>query len=628
MSTKDAAKAIGIPLISLFLYEKGYFRPAKNHLEKIESFYGPIDYSEGREYPQEVPFVINVKGISKKRRTIISAILAVLSLGLIITGSCLFNSSASNVESYYGETYNEVRKFSLEKGNVSRDIVADLEYSYLYNKDFNGKTEVTFYRTNSILYFNNSSYTVSSSLDKYEDLGVGTFRYQFGGSLGKNSYVCTFSYKNNDVGMFFSSDVYYENKPIEKVDKLNVILEGSTKVTEELAVDLFNARIDAAMTLLTAMLTKQLGHDIDFYNDFLKAREEGRAVNHRLQITGLALLFGSLISFFVSFSVLVFGLISLVKHIPEEIAEDGDKPLPKDISIHFGLPEYLTSWVLKIISAASLLVLLTSIVLGMFMKLPPLFSNETFLNICKVGFASGGFIRLLLVISSYKSNQTILTETIKFTLLYLAIAVFETTLVGVTEAWGYNVSNLLYNYIPANIFLAVVLNYLIVFFLFFTPPFIRNKAKWVVVLWRVLSIVPLGLIIAITLIGHSYELFYGASQNIYLIFWLSNSKLALSIITVVFVYTLFFIRLFYKKRYASAFFKGDKFALISNISCSIIILILALTDLGLQGNTIAYYLGFGSNFWILLFIPLILLTKYGQTHLIINEMSRGKERPS
>ena len=39
---------------------------------------------------------------------------------------------------------------------------------------------------------------MTSELDERPELGSGYYTYQFGGNLGKNSYICTFSYRNNE----------------------------------------------------------------------------------------------------------------------------------------------------------------------------------------------------------------------------------------------------------------------------------------------------------------------------------------------------------------------------------------------------------------------------------------------
>ena len=616
LSLKEAAKEIGISRITLFFYERGYYRPSKKNLEKINNFYGHININEANEYPQESLIKINIKPRSKKLRFIISGAIAALSIGLIITSVNLFSKSATNVESYYGPVYNEVYHTAIEKGQTGRDIVTDLEYVSLFNGSFDGRSDVIFYKTNSILYFNNSSYTVSDTLEDMQELGRGRFRYQFGGSLGKSSYICTFSYTNSEAGMFFSTDVFYEKKPIEKITNLNVLVEGNVPITEELAVHLFNAKIEHAMYFLSGLLTQSLEKDVDFYDEFLRDREVGRVVNFRMQITSLILFFVSLFTLIISLALFVYSLIGLIINKKEEQkVVDGDQNLPKDMNINFGIPDFILNWLLKVISFASLVILLLGSFGGMFLKLPPIFSNETFMNAFKICFAGGIFIRQIILLASVKKQKTLLQEIAKYAFFYVTMASIETSLMAIAETWGYNLSDLLYSFIPRGVLLAACLNYIIFYFLFFSPSFIQKRGKGFTVLWRLLSLIPLGTLVAITLVGNGYELFYGVKKNIYVIFWFSNLNLALSFAVVLFIYALFFIRLFFKHRYgkenASIYFGGHKFNLIVNITVTAIITIIALIDLLFKGNTVGHYIGLGNNIWVLVFIPLVLFSKRG-----------------
>lgn len=115
-SLREAAKAIGVSALSLFLYENGYYRPTKKHLAKIESVYGPIDFSNEKEYPLETPVFLHERPRFKKKRHIISGILAAVSLGLSITGAVMFRHSATDGEAGYGQVYLQARDAAVDEG--------------------------------------------------------------------------------------------------------------------------------------------------------------------------------------------------------------------------------------------------------------------------------------------------------------------------------------------------------------------------------------------------------------------------------------------------------------------------------------------------------------------------------
>ena len=194
LSLKQAAKQIGISRIRLFLLENGYFRPHGKPLEKIEKFYETqIDFSDGKDYPGHFPLYRTKKPKSKKRKLLVSGILLGVSLLLIGTGSTLFGVSASNSVSYYGETYALLREKAFKEGKNGRDLVTDLDYYYLNRGSDFGDSQITFFATNSILYFNNSTYAMNGYIKDMDELGAGRFHYLWGGNLGKQSNICTFT---------------------------------------------------------------------------------------------------------------------------------------------------------------------------------------------------------------------------------------------------------------------------------------------------------------------------------------------------------------------------------------------------------------------------------------------------
>lgn len=624
LSLKDASKQIGIPFFLLYFYERGYFRPSKKNLAKIEAFYGKIDFSNNKEYPGE--YVVNKKDDKpKKVKLIVLGIISLLSLISVITSGTIFYSSASNTESYYGETYTKVHKNVLEKGSIGRDILTNLEYYTINEYGINGHANIIFYKTNSILYFNNSTFSMTSGLDERPELGSGYYTYQFGGNLGKNSYICTFSYRNNDIGMFFSGDILYENKPIENAANINIITQGKIPVTSDLVVALFNSRINVALAAFDYLLNDSLGEEISFYNEFLRDREQGRVTNYNLQITGIITFVITFAILFVALSIIIFTLINLAKNKKnEENHEIKDEELPKDINMPVGIPDFITIWALRAIYFISFIMLLLGF-MAQVISLPSIFTNETFLNIFRMGFYGGLIVKQMIVISSARRIKTIYFELAKHAFLYIGIASIETILLSFMSAWGYSFDSLIYNYVPGNIFLVIALNYLIYYFLFFTPSFLKEKAISYKIIWRLVSIIPLAMIVATILISHASDLFYGVDKNIYYLVFFPNSSAVLSATSVLFIYSLFFLKLFHEKKYKldsdSRFFIGDKFTLFSNVLATFIIILAAVIDLLLKDQPVSYYLSLGTNTFVLILILFTLLSKHGFDNYIESSLN-------
>lgn len=625
LSLKEAAKAIGISPFFLFLYENGYFRPSKKALKKIQKFYKfKLDYSNGQEYPDATPVYKHKKKQNLKRKFIINGAICVSSLILILTGSLLFATSARNTSSHYGETYTALKEKAFSEGTSGKDMLTNLEYYYLdrsYDTEspYSADISFSFFKTNSILYFNKSTYSVNSTSLLFPELGLGRYRYQFGGSLAQSSYICDFSFQSSSKGIYFTCRVDYQGKETDKIQDFRVIVQGSSvKVDEEMAIGVFNFAIKDVSAVFDRTLTHYLEKDVSFYNDFLADRETGRKVNFAMQISGLSLLFPAIVTFFISLIIIVFYLLDKSKSFLTEFKSDvtmeseENKPLPKDLKINIGIPDYIVIWISRVMCFGSIGLILLLSLLKLVANFTP---NESFLSFLQICFVSAPFLKQSVLVRSIKKSKTLFIEIIRNFLLHIFIATMETTLIGITDMWGYDIGSLVYKFLPSTIFLAVALNYLIFFFLFFTPKQIAKKGNKKIVYWRLLSLVPLGLIIMTILVGNSYNLFYGVKRNVYLDFWFSNSKIEISIVCVLFIYSLFFLRLFFQKKYgrkaAARFYNGNLYMLLSNIICLVIIMLVGLIDIAFIKNEVGHYLGMGNNVWLLTLTPLILFTKSG-----------------
>ena len=614
LSLKAAAKAIGISSFRLFLYENGYARPRGKALGKIESFYGvPLDYSEDNEYPSRVPGT-EKPSKPRKRKLIVSGIITALAAGLFVGGTLLFGDSASVHTSNYGQTYNEVRAKAFEKGQHGRDLVTDLEYCY-FGTESTGVNQgsILFYKTNSFLYFNNSTFTNNVGFMDNPELGICRMQFQFGGDMSRNSFICTFTCGSSKASFFFTGEVYFQNKLIDHFDKLVVHSQSEIPVTQELAVFLFNSQIEDVIKAFSNTLTLATGKEIHFYDDFLPAREQGRKANLAMQSWGLGMVFISIFAFFIAAMVFLFTLLSRVR--PKETDERAIEgaPLPKDLSPNFGIPDYILIWIARILGYGSLLVLIVVSLLNIVTKLPPFFSDPGFLNFLRISFLVSPFIRLWVIAKSPASARVLLGEALKHGILHLFIATVETVLIAITQMWGYNIASLLSRFIPSTVFFVAALNYLVCFFLFITPSFVDTKKK--AVAWRLLSLLPALAIALATALDKVPDLVYGAKGNIYFDIWFSNASVLLSLTSILIIYGIFFVGVFYKRKYGGGLFhlyrNGNRYQLVVNVLCTLCIIVAGLVDLACSGNEYAYYLGLRTGAWIFALIPFVLLCKSG-----------------
>lgn len=635
LSLKDAAKKIGITRFGLFLYENGYFRPTKKSLKKIEDFYKEkISIDEVNAYP--VP-VKEEKGNTNKNKSlkvkrIVFGALSGYFLFNIILGVCLFNSAVNNVDSLYGETYNEMRQKVNEVGKIGHDLVTSLPYRYIDSTNEPKITTFTFYETDSLLYFNECSYSTTYLVSGF---GVSRFHYQFGSNLGVNSYLCSFNFGNWSKGLYLSCNFLYENKDVSEISNLNISVNSGVEINEELVLGFINTGIKDLEFNYSKLLSDTLGRQVSFYNDFLSARETGRKVNFALQVSSLCLIIPGIIAFFIFFGIFVKSLLVNIKPrlIKTEVDHEGKKsePLPRDLRLNFGIPDMFVVILGQVLQYGSIFFLLLSFLAKLGLPVLSFLTGDGLAQVLRICFLAGIFLQHFVMIGRIKKAD-VLFKTIVFNVaLFLFIATFETVLISITNAWGYDFADLIYRYVPSNVYQVVAIHYLIFLFLFFQPSFIKNKTGRII--WHSLSIIPLGILIAAYFLSNAYALTYGVKENIFINFWFPNGFLPLSIVCVIFMYVTFAVRVFcdrkYGQRFAQIFFYGDRYTLYENAICAILIILVASLDFIFANNQYAYYLGLGSNYWIFALIPFILLCKYSpnnQESITIidesNELSR------
>ena len=101
LTIKEASKQMKISPLSLYCYEKGYFRPSKKNLEKINTFYGVELSLKGLDgYPAASKDALIGKKKNLKKKKIIFGSLSAFFAIFIVIGAVLFVKSVPTVDSY------------------------------------------------------------------------------------------------------------------------------------------------------------------------------------------------------------------------------------------------------------------------------------------------------------------------------------------------------------------------------------------------------------------------------------------------------------------------------------------------------------------------------------------------
>ena len=617
LTREELAEKVGISSLAVYLYENGYFRPSKRNLKKLSEFFKEDISIEGDDaYPVPVK-EHELKSEKKplKVRRIVFGALSFFTLACSMVGVFLFNRSVNNYESYYGETYNQIRDVAFKNGQIGHDLITNLEFYHLDKEDHSQTASLMFYKIDSLLYFNEATFSTSTMS---EDYGIERIHIQFGSNLGVSSYRGRFNFSGTKNAVFFSCEFDYEGKALTKVDNFKYNIDAGQDIPMSRVLNKVNVRLSEARNLFTSLLSENLGRDSDFYEDFLSAREKGRVVNFNLQIIGLVLLIPHAILFFIFFPLFLHSLIANVR--PRLVTSNLQsknkkyKKLPKDLKIEFGIPDLVLVYLGQIVQYGSIALMLFGFIANLSIPVLRFITTPNFFAAMRASMLAGIFIEHFVILGRIKKATTLFTVVIKNIFVFLFIATMETILIALTDAWGYDFAGIIYNYVPSNVYQVIAVQYLIFLFLFFQPPFLNSHKKSHRILWHSLSLIPLAFLIVSYFVSNQYALVYGVHENIFVNFWFPNGFLPLSIVSVLFMYGVFVLRIIIEKNYGKhngqIYMYGDRYGMIENVYCAILILIVAIVDLFLQGNQIAYYLGLGYNFWILGIIPLVGLCKY------------------
>ena len=619
LSLREAAKKIGIFWWKLYFYENGYYRPTKKDLKKLNDFYKvEIDITGESAYPAPTKEkALSGEKENLKRKRIVFGALSAGFLSLILLGAGLFNRSVNNTSSFYGGVYNDMRQKVAEKGDFGYDIVTSLKYHYVNSEPTNNDNAAfVFYETDNILYFNEVTYTKTVLKLGGEGNGFLRYRYQLGSNLGVDSYICNFNYGNVTNGSYFSCKFRYTGEKVEEIYDLKYEVEGAQKASYDEALVIVNSQLGSLDTYFSDLLSDVLGYQADFYDDFLPARELGRKTNFGLQITALFLIIPGIILFFIFFAIFIKSLVKnikprLVSSEPENVSKNL-KPLPDDFHINIGVPDMFIVLIGKILQYGSMVLLLVAFFAKLGIGFLAAFSHPILLTVFKCSWLAGIFLEQFVMIGRIKKPSVLFSEIIYNLFFFLFIATIETVLISITNAWGYNMGPLVYQYIPSNVYQVVAVHYLIFLFLFFQPSFVSKKSFRI--LWHCLSFVPLGFLIATYFLSNGYALVYGVKENIFINFWFPNGFLLLSVVSVLFLYITFGIRLFYEtifgSRNAQLFFYGDRYTVFENFICAVLIIIAAVIDIIFANNQYAHYLGLGENMWLFFLVPFVIFCRY------------------
>ena len=626
LSIHEASKKIGIPSILLKKYENGNYKPTKKYLKKICIYYDiPLDYfkQESFIYSKDIyQDDANEKNKIFIRKLFCLSMIAILALllGVVIL---FYNISPNNIRNYYSNDFNILMDEFFKSSIVDNDDSIDYDPDIFYDSnliddgsddsiDDSNETPWNDILDIIMIFLGDSNYTDSKRYLLYEfpdyivrittnndrnRLGFLTFTYVK--KTDTESYQIVI--ENNaqlpfatiiitnlfDLSTIASFDYIYKTKQFDgdyddnTISILNESLQAINQIINDNFIENYTALnaitdfklgftnfaiwyfifyislllIPLLILLLIYILIKDIIYDnIKFRSSNLNISEEGALLptkykfypifNERLlRLIGLLILFLASFSIFISFLYTRGGIISHIKSVPR-----------------------LASLFKKGLNL--------SIVLLFFVKID--------ISLKKKDLPSSTVLFLILGLYYFYCSF--------FSFYHFHFLEIEPLLMFIEK------------YLPGNIFFGISSYFLITLFLFTTPKKFENKKK-LTILWRSLVVIPI-----LYLIFSNFILpFLNVPFRYYFLFY--PKSLITSLFTIFYLISIYIYNKYIIKKYkknALIFMNSKIYYMKKNLIASIIILILSLADLILKYKLDINQFSFGTFYYMVLIIPIIL----------------------
>ena len=632
MDRKSFAKMIHISHFTYGLIEKGYLKPNKKQVNNIEKYLN-VEYknylvgksSYSTDLPEKdksglVKWAYDFIGSGIVRFLLI--IVFALSIASVIVSIYWTDRYENNAKEFYPEKVVEVYDAVKEKGHVTLDLLDALTRAEIsmedddkiqlimikanYNDSKIGETEfkIDFWSDDCrlTLVFNN-------------DLRL-TFLTNF---IESKSVKITAKYVDYEDDSY-SQVVFYETEK----DKYEVIkstistsLLNNDEKMQEFLDEVYNI-IPFFNNFFEILIEDKLGMKLDAYDDiFVPLVETNIKMNRWENATEILYLVGvifTLLSLFgLAFSVL-YGTKNGARQMSfsndnSSLIPNTNKLTKSDIKFTPFIPEIALEilGIIIVFVASFRIFFYYSMIIG----LTPAtvtdfkFVNETFMPL----FYLGMFLLYFIDFDTFVEDKRVLRNFFMYLLLFIGLYVLEVYLISILRSKESIIFDLAEYITFPNMFGSIALYFLMMFLLFCTPKVINKK--WKLILYRASSLIPATVVLTLYFIFKSANKFWGWELSYDILYLFDSERISFSLLCISYLYGLYFLRLFFKKKYgdndAKRFFNGNRYIFLKNLMLSIIILVVAVTEYLLRYNSNAVKLGFGQNYYVIFLIPFVML---------------------
>lgn len=618
LKRRKFARMLKLSTFKYRLIENGYIKPSKRDVNKISKALD-IDYKEYLEgdssYPNELPekdrsklSLLLYKILASK---FVRISLLVLSI-LFITSFIAFSISASytnkHKKDYYTENVITLIDYIKENGKLNFSLLGETKFPEISKKYVDSDRNI-------------EKLTMISSSYSEKEVSLNFRSYYWSENYRVTSRIMNLTndeiYYSIDFFVYSTSKYYisyvYVNTKNGNI-RINYYGDDEEKATVTNIIEAYFEENDLTSDF-DQLIKDNLGSSYDFLTDILYPFEESddkysSTYSLKFFIIAISIIFGAL-SIFLTAYAFIYGS----KEIKVETMSHSDellldkvlyKPLKKDMRFIPFLPETILEIIgIFIVAIGSFRIVLYASQINQYSSVSMEAASGEFLSLRMLGM----FLLYFVDFDLFMDDKRVLRNIVMYPLLFLIIYYVEALLMTALENSNSILLSQFTVFLMPNPFGSVTCYFLIMVFLFFTPKFIKKKNG--LILYRLLSIIPIIYLIVSFFLFNSDYFFDWKIDNYWVRYFFNSERLPFSILAVVYLVGLYFIRLFFKKKYgeerAQKFFSGNKFIFLKNILISLVVVIVWVVDLILSKDAGLNKIGIGVNQTLIILVPILLL---------------------
>ena len=619
MSRFKFAKYIKVPFIRYRLIELGYLKPSKKDVINISRQLN-IEYDKYLEgangYPTELPDkkpnvisrgfyrLLGMKGLR----------IALVSLSVVFTlffiSGAIYIHKDTNETRYYTTEVLKLRDDVNNYGTAGISLTGDFTYPQIASvtKDGDNDKEVQI----------KSSYNTKYVRLKFSET------YWFGEDY-RLHFV--FSKMSKDYTSQYTLTIfdYQKNESIsaiatlgngEKPSKVEGFFNELSPELDQLVNDVIDVTNNDFNADFENLILEKLGYSIDFETDIALPLAQAENKQGSIGMMMIMIVLGCLVlgalSIFGAYFAFVYGTkkkeTKVFDHTDELLGfKSMRKPMKKDMRVIPFLPETVLEIIgIIIVALGSLRIVVFAMSFISYSSQNIEYATGQLLTLQMLGM----FLLYFIDFDIFADDRRVLRNVVLYPLLFFVIYYVEATIMSALgESTSLIAMVLSEKFLIPNPFFSVTCYYALMMFLFYTPKFIKSKKG--LIIYRSLGALPVLYIVVSFLICNGDVIFGWPKLNVWVKYFFIGERLPFSMLAILYLVGLFFLRLYCKNRYgeenAKKYFMGNRFIFLKNIMTILIVVIVFLFDLMFKGNATFNKIGLGVNGSLLLLIPLLLL---------------------